>query len=114
MNSPFLIIDVAHPPRHPDIVEEQLLDAWSRARNTPSVRVLKIVHGHGSSGKGGSTKTIVRNWAYEQRSRFRAVIPGEEYTPFNPLTQALRQETGMSQDPDLHHGNPGMTVIWIR
>jgi hypothetical protein len=114
MNSPLLVVDVAHPPRPPNIVEEQLLDAWSSARNTPSVRILKIIHGHGSSGKGGSTRVVVRNWAHEQRARFRAVIPGEAYTLFDAATQSLRQEVGMFHDPDLHHGNPGITVIWIR
>jgi hypothetical protein len=114
MNSPLLVVDVAHPPMPPHIVEEQLLAAWSRARNTPSVRVLKIIHGHGSSGKGGSTRVVVRNWVHGQRSRFRAVIPGESYTLFDATTQSLRQEIGTFHDPDLQNGNPGITVIWIR
>jgi DNA-nicking Smr family endonuclease len=114
MNSPLLVVDVAHPPRPPHIVEDQLLDAWSRARNTSSVRLLKIIHGHGSSGKGGSTREFVRNWAYQQRTRFRAVIPGEAYTLFDGTTQSLRQEIGNFADPDLQHGNPGITVLWIR
>jgi hypothetical protein len=114
MSSPLLVVDVAHPPMPPHIVEEQLLAAWSRARNTPSVRVLKIIHGYGSSGKGGSTGVVVRNWVHGQRSRFRAVIPGESYTLFDATTQSLRKEIGTFHDPDLHNGNPGITVIWIR
>ncbi len=114
MSSPLLVIDVAHPPRPPHLVEDQLVEAWSRARNTPSIRVVKIIHGHGSTGKGGSTRVVVRNWVYQQRSRFRAIIPGEAYTLFDAATQSLRQETGMYDDPDLRNGNPGITVIWIR
>ncbi len=107
-------IDVAHPPRHPDDVETALLDAWSRARNSHDIRLLKIIHGYGSSGRGGSTKEIVRNWVYQQRRHFRAIIPGEDYSLFNTAVQGLRKEVGEFEDEDLEKGNEGMVVVWIR
>lgn len=113
-NSPLLVIDVAHPPRHPDIVEQELMDAWQKVRNSPGLRVLKIIHGHGSKGKGGSTKETVRNWAFRQRGKFLAVIPGEEYSPFHDDTARLRFEIGALPDPDLGIPNPGITIIWVK
>jgi hypothetical protein len=107
------VIDVAHPPRHPERVEEDLLATLADARNTPGLRVLKIIHGYGSSGSGGSTKEIVRNWLF-RRKGIRAVIEGERYGLLDPDTQKLRQEIGTEPDPDLDAGNSGITIVWIR
>ena len=112
MAAPVVVVDVAHPPRHPDRIEEDLLDAWQRVRNAG--RVLKIIHGHGSSGRGGSTRDIVRNWLYRNRSRFRSVIDGERYSISDPETMRLRREVGAYPDRDLDAGNPGITVVWVR
>jgi hypothetical protein len=114
MPSLLLTIDVAHPPRPADDVEEQLLEAWNRVRASSTVRIVKVIHGHGSSGKGGSTRTVVRNWAFHHRSRFRAIIDGEVYGLFNPEVQDLRSEVGTFDDPDLDRANPGITYIWVQ
>jgi hypothetical protein len=114
MTPPLLVVDVAHPPRHPDIVESELLDALRKAQNSPSVRVLKVIHGYGSSGKGGQTRETVRNWWYVHRQRIRRMIPGESYSLSDPDTVELRQLVGDFPDPDLGTRNSGITVIWIR
>ena len=80
MKEILLTLDVAHPPRHPELVEAELLEAWHTARNRSDVRVIKIIHGHGSSGRGGSTRDIARNWLHRNRNRFRAIIDGERYS----------------------------------
>ncbi len=112
--SPLLTIDVAHPPRPSSVVESELTDAWSRVRNSDTLRLLKIVHGHGSTGKGGATKEVVRNWAFTNRARFRGVIEGECYSLFDPQTQKMRVEIGLFDDPDLNRSNPGILMIWVK
>jgi hypothetical protein len=114
VSSPIHTIDLAHPPRHPDRVEEELQNAWQMVRNSSSLHILKIIHGYGSSGRGGSTRTLVRNWAFQHRDRFRSIINGEEYTLFDPATQTMRRELPTYDDPDIASGNPGMLVIWVR
>jgi hypothetical protein len=114
MSSPLHTIDLAHPPLHPDRVEEELQAAWQKVRNSRTLHILKIIHGYGSSGQGGSTRTYVRNWAFNHRSRFRAVINGEDYTLFNSATQEMRHDCGDYNDPDLTRGNPGALIVWIR
>jgi hypothetical protein len=109
-----LTLDVAHPPRHPDVVEKELLDAWMNVRSSPSYRILKIIHGHGSTGKGGSTRELVRNWTFRNRKRFRAIIEGEKYTLFDPAVQEMRLEVGQYSDADLNAANPGITIVWIK
>ena len=109
-----LTIDVAHPPRRPDEVEGALLDAWETVRNSSSFRLLKIIHGYGSGGKGGATRGLVRNWAFRQRGRFRGILNGEDYTLHDPATQEIRRELGQYPDPDLTMPNPGITIIWVK
>ena len=109
-----MTVDVGHPPRSAARVEEDLQQAWDTARNSPAVRLLKIVHGYGSRGSGGSTRDVARNWLFRNRARFRGVIEGERYTLFAEETRAMRTVVGSYADPDLAAGNPGMTVVWVR
>ena len=114
IESPKLTIDVAHPPRRAEVVEDELQQAASQARNSPGIRVLKIIHGHGSSGKGGATRETVRNWLYLNRRMFRDVIDGENYDPGNMPTATLRKEVGTYADSDLNACNEGVTIVWIK
>lgn len=114
MNPIVLTIDVAHPPRHPHAVEADLQDAWTTIRNSPTLRVLKVIHGHGSTGKGGTTRELVRNWLFTRRARWRAIVEGEHYTIFNRDVQRMRKELGTFPDADLGNLNPGITVVWVR
>jgi len=109
-----LTIDVAHPPRRPDEVEEEVLRTWGEVRNSSSLRILKIIHGYGSTGKGGATKGTVRNWVFRNKNKFRAVIEGEEYNVYNVVVQEMRREVGQFADPDLDAGNQGVTIVWVR
>lgn len=114
MKGPLLTVDVAHPPRPPESVEDELLELWHQARNKTEIRVVKIIHGHGSTGRGGSTREITRNWLFNNRSRFRAIIEGERYAVTDPATLELRREVGQYPDADLGRENRGITLVWIR
>ena len=114
MASPVLTIDVAHPPRRPDEVEGELLEAWSQIRNSSSLRILKIIHGYGSSARGGSTKDLVRNWIFRNRTKFRDTIHGEDYGLYQTVTQEMRKEVGRYTDPDMDSGNAGITIVWVK
>ena len=111
--TPLYTIDVAHPPRPSSAVEGQLDDAWDHCRGSRHLRVLKIIHGYGSSGGPGSIRATARNWAWVHRRHFRAVIDGEEYSLQNAGTQELRKAVGDYPDADLGGSNPGILIIWI-
>jgi hypothetical protein len=115
MNANYLlVIDVGHPPRLPKQVEAELEAAFAKVRNSSTLRVIKVIHGYGSHGHGGRTKETVRNWAFQFRKRFRAVIDGEAYDIFDGDTQAMRSECGQLDDNDLGIGNAGITLIWVK
>lgn len=114
MTSPLLILDVAHPPRHPDRVEEALLTAWRDVRNSTEYRGIKVIHGYGKSGAKASTRETVRNWTYRMRGKFRAVIEGEQYSLQHPAVLEMRREGETFPDPDLDRANPGITVLIVK
>jgi hypothetical protein len=115
MNTNYLLaIDVGHPPRPPKQVESELEAALAKVRSSSTLRALKVVHGYGSHGRGGSTKETVRNWAFQFRKRFRAVINGEDYDIFDDATQEMREECGQVADADLGIGNAGITLFWVK
>jgi hypothetical protein len=114
MHPVMTLLDVAHPPRPAARVEEELLDVWQRVRNSPSLRLIKVVHGYGSSGKGGTGRETVRNWAFRNRRRLRSVIEGEHYAIGDAATEDLLGEVGPLGDADLNAGNRGITLLWVR
>lgn len=109
-----LTIDVAHPPRPASRVEGDLDALLMKIRNSSQHRALKVIHGYGSHGRGGSTRETVRDWAYNARRRLRAVIYGENYNIFDEDTQELREECGKIEDSDLGASNPGITILWVK
>ncbi len=114
MSSPILTIDVAHPPRHADEVEREIVSAVAQVAGSSSLRLLKIIHGHGSSGRGSATREVVRGWAFRHRQKFRAAIEGEEYSRFHPDVQEIRKVIGEFPDPDLEAQNRGILVLWVK
>lgn len=107
-------IDVAHPPLKPATVEKMLLDALLHVRNHPHLRVIKVIHGYGSSGRGGQTRETVRNWAHCNKKHILETIHGEEFNTFDVQTQSMRDECGIITDNGLGKGNPGVTLFWIK
>jgi hypothetical protein len=109
-----LTIDVAHPARPPAAVEAALQDALMKVRNSRQWRAVKVIHGYGSHDKGGATKETVRNWAYQFRRHFRALIDGENYSILHEDTQEMREECGQDFDSDLDASNRGITILWVK
>lgn len=104
-----LTIDVGHPPRHHDAVECELDEKLLKIRNSPSICIIKIIH-----GRSGATKETVRNWAHNKRRRLRGIIYGENYTIFDEQTQEMRNEAGQFPDADLEASNSGITILWVK
>lgn len=86
------------------------------AAKAHNIRVLKIIHGYGSSGFGGSIKTAVQRFlAQKQRSgAIAAYVKGEDFSPFS---EAARRITGavpsLTRDRDFARGNDGITVVLL-
>ena len=76
--------------------------------------VIKIIHGYGSTGKGGRIRTEVRRYLDGQKEKgfVREVIPGEEFSIFSPATiKAFDVCDELRRDHDLERHNNGITII---
>lgn len=78
------------------------------------VRLLTVIHGYGSSGKGGVIREECRKALDHMRYRkeISDFIPGEEYSSkAGPAKALLRRYPQMARDRNLKIKNPGITVV---
>ncbi len=95
----------------------RLIIAEIKRAKSDGVRVLKVIHGYGSSGKGGALCVGLRKSFRLRRKEgvIKAVIAGEDFTIFNTaaldLLEAVPELRG---DPDLGATNEGVTLLWLK
>ena len=81
------------------------------------VRAMKIIHGYGSSGKGGKLNTGLRK-SFGLRKKERMIkdfIPGEDFSIFESrVLELLEAIPDLRSDPDLNATNEGITILWIK
>ena len=78
--------------------------------------VLKLIHGYGSSGKGGKIRIAARERLdFLQRKRvIRGYIPGESFSIFDELTRsAFSICPELRKDRDLERHNNGVTFVLL-
>ncbi|MBS4027566.1 MAG: hypothetical protein KGZ58_02920 [Ignavibacteriales bacterium] len=114
MHNYIYTLDIAHPPVSSDEAEVIMQVEVRKIRNSSSLRVLKIIHGYGSGGRGGTLKTTIRNWLFENRSSFRCMIDGEQANIYNEDIQQMLRECGHNADTDLRSPNRGITIVWVK
>lgn len=81
------------------------------------VQTVKIVHGYGSSGTGGSIRQATQQYLCEQlkNDKIKAFCPGESFGPFeNSGRHILSLAPSFRQDPDWGRQNDGITVVVLR
>lgn len=77
-------------------------------------RIIKFIHGYGSSGKGGRIKAAVaeelelrQNWG-----DIRAFVRGEDFSPFTESGRELLYiYPAGAKDSDYCRGNPGVSIV---
>lgn len=77
-------------------------------------RVVKVIHGYGSTGRGcGRLRTAARRWGRND-ARVGVSIKGEDFSIFHPQTRYLLEKFPyVAKDPDLENANPGITIFFI-
>ena len=94
---------------------KRVLDVIRSSRKS-GVRVLKVIHGYGSSGKGGTLCVGLRkSFSLRKKEKvIREYVPGEDFSIFDPRTVSLLEEVPeLRGDPDLDATNEGITVVWL-
>ena len=77
---------------------------------------VKIIHGYGSTGKGGKIRTSVRAYLENetQEGHIAGYITGENFSIFDSNTRnAFLRCGGLRTDHDLDRHNNGITIILL-
>ena len=78
--------------------------------------VLKIIHGYGSSGKGGRLRVELRKYldSCQRKGLIRGYVRGEEFSIFQAETRRLLTICpDASRDSDLGKYNNGITIVML-
>ena len=81
------------------------------------IKTVKIIHGYGSTGTGGTIRLAARQYLLEQskNDKIKAFCPGESFGPFeNAGRQIIALAPAFRQDPDWGRQNDGITVVVLR
>lgn len=75
-------------------------------------KCLYIIHGYGSSGKGGAIRVKARQWlnAQVRNGKVKAVINGEDFNIFNDKARELKNKYSELEQL-LRVTNHGVTVV---
>jgi len=85
-----------------------------RTAKANGAHVVKLIHGYGSSGKGGSIRSAARRELEERKRRGQIVsyIPGEDFSPFSEdARQAVYRCPELAKDRDYSRTNHGITIV---
>jgi len=96
-----------------DEARRRLLGELEAARRD-GVRILKVVHGYGSSGVGGTLRHALRKSLQRRRSEGMVgrVVQGERWGVYDPVAASLLEDfPELRRDHDLGRDNPGITLV---
>lgn len=80
------------------------------------VKVVKFIHGYGSTGTGGRIRTAVRAEleSMKRAGMIRTFVPGEQWEIFNMETIRILDQCGtLRSDRDLGRFNNGVTLVLL-
>lgn len=85
-------------------------------KNAPAfgVAAIKIIHGYGSTGKGGSIRTEARKYLdrLKARGEIKGYITGEQFSIFDEATRnAFPACDELRRDSDIERHNNGITIV---
>ena len=98
------------------LVEEaiQRLHMGLQEMKVSRVKAVKLIHGYGSTGRGGKICTGVRQElaAMKRKKLIKDYIPGEDFGPTDEATRKLvEQDKTTNRDPDYGRINHGITIV---
>ena len=97
------------------LVEEALgrMNLGLQELRVSRVKAVKLIHGYGSTGRGGKIRDSVRNElsVMKRRKLIRDWIPGEDFGPTDSASRKLaEQDSAVTRDPDYGRMNHGISI----
>lgn len=112
-----MIHEINLETNYPDVISAlKALEFFIANIRVQKGKVIKIIHGYGSSGKGGKIRTATRKLLkeYKDSGRLTLLIKGESFSIFDPSTRYLIEKfPETAKDKDLNNQNQGITYIML-
>jgi hypothetical protein len=92
----------------------QRLDRELALARQENAKLLKIIHGYGSTGTGGEIRIAVQKRLMEmtEAGRIRGCIFGENWSKSDETSwKLLQSHSNLKNDPDLGRNNLGITIV---
>jgi hypothetical protein len=96
-----------------EVASVRLREELQRASRNGS-KIVKLIHGYGSTGKGGVLREELRDQltAMQKSGHLKQVIYGENFSMFDPTTADLTGKySELLKDHDYNRSNRGITII---
>lgn len=96
---------------------KQLLEASFKNAKSNKIKILKLIHGYGSSGHGGKIKIHILKLLAEKKAQniIQNFITGDKWSIFNEsCRKAIDKCSALSKDSDLEKFNIGVTIVIMR
>ncbi len=109
-----ITIDVKSSMPTVEVAKTLLLNGIKMHR---SEKVIKIIHGYGSSGVGGKIKHMVHEVleSLKETNQIRDFIPGEALVSFMGYADTIQKYKPLiMSDSDYRRGNDGITYVFIK
>lgn len=77
---------------------------------------MKIIHGYGSTGKGGAIKQDVQRFLARQKQAgaIKNFVPGGDFSPFDANARSMIDRCpDLAKDSDYSRGNDGVTLVLL-
>jgi Smr domain len=98
-----------------DQADQKLDAALARARKD-GIKVLKVIHGYGSTGAGGVLRFAIRGSLRQRKERgeIAVFVNGESWSSFDERSKALMAKApDLILDCDLGRANKGITLVLL-
>lgn len=114
-SSKFRIVNIKDGMPTVEEARDSLKQEIASARQA-GVKALKIIHGYGSTGKGGALKDAIRKSLSlrKKEGKISGYIIGEKWTIFNDEARKAIELAGeLHGDSDLERCNEGITIVLL-
>ncbi len=94
----------------------RLLNARISAAKSDGTKVIKIIHGYGSSGKGGKIRIAIRKSLNRKKKSgiIEEWIPGEDFATINEKTQQMiKKYPKLKSDLYINKRNQGISIVFV-
>ena len=115
MATKMIIINLEHGMPNVEQATHRLAGELIRAR-AQRAKVVKIIHGYGSSGVGGKLRIGIRAALLERKKRgdIKEYVPGENWSIFDEGTRRILDlYPDLGRDSDFERSNAGITIVLL-